>query len=220
MSSIVNSPTIYPVDPEHGRLRFAVFVLFFVAWFISFIILSVVIKSEGLNILAILLSLAIAYGLVYLIDKQLKQRWPSGRTVSVDHTSVTLAKNGQTEQEMRADQVVNPMYWRFVVRKRSRVPKGWLMCACALEYEERHLTVYTFMSPDAFKTYSREAWFTLLEGKKDTDGRTDLRLAGEQRRLREAENYRWMNGAEMSPDDFQRYVEQISTQFPEWTPLR
>ena len=220
MTTLTNATTSYPVDAEHGRLRLVVLFLFIATWIISFILLSSLIQSAGLNILAILVSFVIAYGISTLAERQLKTRWPSGRSVTVDDSGVKLVKRGQVEQEMRVDQAVSPIYWNFIVRKRSRVPKGWLMCACALTNEEEHLTVYTFMAPKDFEQYNRAEWFTLLAGKKETEGKTDLRLAGEQRRLREAENYRWLNGAEMTKDEFERYVEQISTQFPEWAPLR
>ena len=49
--------------------------------------------------------------------------------------------------------------------------------------------------------------------------REDLRLAGEQRRLRDAENHRWMFGAEMTPPDFITYLTRLNTQFPEWMPV-
>ena len=48
---------------------------------------------------------------------------------------------------------------------------------------------------------------------------TTLRAAGEERRLRAAEEFRWISGAEMPYDDFIRYVEQIKAGFPEWAPL-
>ena len=51
---------------------------------------------------------------------------------------------------------------------------------------------------------------------KNVDARDDLRLAGEQRRLRDAENYRWLAGAELVPDDFITYINRIRAQFPEW----
>jgi hypothetical protein len=219
MNSTAEPPTIYHVDAEHGRLRLVVLLVFIGAWVLSYFIVSRLVESGGLSLIAVVVSFAIAYILTNQIEKQLKRRWPSGRMVVVDGDGVRLMRNDQPEQEMRADQAVNQIYWRFTVRKRSRVPKGWLMYACALEHEERHLTVYTFLPPSSVDDYERAKQFTALTGKKDAQGRTDLRLAGEQRRLRDAENYRWLNGAEMNADDFKRYIEQLHTQFPEWSPI-
>ena len=220
MNSTADQSTTYHVDAEHGRLRLVVLLLFLGVWLISYFIFANLVVSNGLNLIAVVFSFAVAYVVTNLVEKQLKTRWPSGRTITVDSEGVRLARSGQQEQEMRADQAVNQLYWRFTVRKRSRVPKGWLMYACALEHEEKHLTVYTFLPPSSVEDYDRARLFTPLTGKKDAPGRTDLRLAGEQRRLRDAENYRWLNGAEMSADDFKRYVEQLHSQFPEWSPLQ
>lgn len=220
MDNQADQSTTYHVDAEHGRLRLAVLAVFLVVWIVSYFIFSRLVGGSGLNLAAVLLAFATAYVLTNLIERQLKSRWPSGRTIILDNDSVKLARSGQTEQEMRADQGVNRIYWRFTVKKRSRIPKGWLMYACALEHEEQHLTVYTFMPPSSVEDYDRATLFTALAGKKDKDGRTDLRLAGEQRRLRDAENYRWLNGAEMTADDFKRYVEQLQAQFPEWSPIQ
>jgi hypothetical protein len=220
MDSTVEQSTTYHVDAEHGRLRLVVLLLFIGTWAISYFILSALLQANGLNLIAVLFSFAVAYVITNLIEKQLKLRWPSGRAVVVDSEGVKLVRNGQQEQEMRADQAVSPIYWRFTVRKRARVPKGWLMYACALEHEEKHLTVYTFLPPSSVDDYDRASQFKALTGKKEAKGRTDLRLAGEQRRLHEAENYRWLNGAEMNADDFKRYIAQLETQFPEWSPIQ
>lgn len=216
----VESPTSYPVDAEHGRLRLAILLVFFVSAAVSFLILSALVQSSGFNIIALLGCLAIGFAIAQLVERQLKTRWPSGRKVIVDTNGARLMRNERLEQDIPANEAVNAIYWRFEVRKRSRIPKGWFMCACALEHEDQMLAVYTFMSPKDFETYPRNAWFTLLSGKKEAEGKSDLRLAGEQRRLRDAENYRWLNGAEMTIEEFKRYIEQISTQFPEWEPLR
>src|SRR5690606_7750457 len=96
------------------------------------------------------------------------------------------------------------------------------MVACALEQDDSYLPVYTFMSPEDCDLLKVPNHFTLLTSKKEqpdqTAGKTDLRLAGEQRRLHTAENARWLNGAEMTKDDFIRYIRQLQEQFPQWMP--
>ncbi|MFN8450305.1 MAG: hypothetical protein U0521_17390 [Anaerolineae bacterium] len=84
------------------------------------------------------------------------------------------------------------------------------MLACALQFESSYLTVYTFMSP-SHESFSLSAGqfkklISQRKGKREDDMREDLRLAGEQRRLRDAENHRWMYGAEMTPSDFTTYL--------------
>ncbi len=97
------------------------------------------------------------------------------------------------------------------------------MLACALEFENKSLTVYSFMSPAQVENFSMASQFKKLiaqrKGKKDEPVREDLRLAGEQRRLRDAENFRWLAGVEMTPADFETYITRLKTQYPEWMPV-
>lgn len=220
--TLQDSVTI-PVDREHGALRLAVVVIFVAAWAVSFIVLSAVIPNEGFSLLAVLVGFGIAYGVTALTERVLKTRWPSGRVVEVDKGGVKLMLRGKLQQEMMSEDPVSTVLWTFKISKRARVPKGWSMLACGLEYEGQYLTVYTFMSPSQLEGYEMAEQHKKLiakrKGKSDADAREDLRVAGEQRRLRDAENNRWMFGAEMTPPDFITFVSRIKNQFPEWMPV-
>lgn len=220
MNSIVDQNTVYQVDVELGGQRILVPLIFITSWIAGYVVVAALIPGEGLNLIAIAVGLVLAYGVTSLAERQLKRRFPSGRAVIIDDKGVRLRRKAQIEGEMRADQAVNQLWWRFTVNKRSRVPKGWFMFACALEHEENHLTVYTFVSPKQIEQYHRAKAFTQLATRKETRGKTDLRLAGEQRRLRDAESHRWLHGAEMSADDFIGYIEEINRRFPEWMPIQ
>lgn len=213
-----------PVDREHGGLRLAVLIAFIVIGAVTFVLLNLLISSSGLNLLAVLLSFGAAFAGSALVERVLKNRWPSGRKVTMSRDSVRLEKKGTLEREVRPTEEVSVILWTFTIKKRSRVPKGWVMLACALENAAGHLTVYTFMPPAKAQAFADAALFKKIASKKELKGdnnplREDLRLAGEQRRLRDAENYRWLNGAEMTPDDFITYFERIKIQFSEWMPL-
>ncbi len=214
---------IIPVDNEHSALRLTVVLTFIGVWIVSFILLSILIPNEGLSLLAILLGFGISYGLTALLERVLKHRWPSGRIVEINQESIKLVKRAELQHEMLSEDPVNTLFWTFKISKRARVPKGWSMLACALEYENDYLSVYTFMSPSQLESFDMARHFKKLisqrKGKRDADAHEDLRLAGEQRRLREAENHRWMYGAEMTPDDFIAYMTRLKNQFPEWMPV-
>lgn len=219
--------TVYHVDREHGSLRLIILLLFIGLWIGIGIIAGFIFSSEGLNLLAILIGFFGAYGSTSLIERRLKTRWRSGRAVEVTNEFVRVVKRGITESELQAGQAVTPLLWRFQIRKRARIPKGWWMYALGLEGDNAVITVYTFMSPTQSEAYALTPEFKLLEGKKKQTGKqqhpimetTTLRAAGEERRLRAAEEFRWVSGAEMTSDDFMRYVEQIKTGFSEWAPL-
>lgn len=220
MNNVTEKPTVYPVDVELGGHRILVPIIFIGVWIAGYFVTSAIVQGEGLNLLSVLIGGVVAYGVTTLAEKQMKRLWPSTRGVTVDDDGVRLMRKGQLETEMPADQAIVQLYWRFTVSRRSRVPKGWHMLACALEHEGNHLSVYTFMPPKDFEQYDRAKAFVQLVTKKEAAGRTDLRLAGEQRRLRDAESHRWASGAEMSPEDFKRYVDEINRRYPEWLPIQ
>jgi len=218
------TPLKIAVDNEHGALRFTIVIIFIVGWFISFFILNAAIPNEGLNLIAIIVSFAITALFTQQIEKVLKKRWPSGRTVQIDQNTIKVVNKNGGQQSIDGDKQVNVHLWRFAIKRRSRVPKGWLMIACALEQDDAYLPVYTFMSPEQFDGLRNNTRFATLMSQKEASkstggiGQTDLRMAGEQRRLHTAENARWMNGAEMTADDFQNFIKQLQNQFPQWMP--
>jgi len=213
----------FQVDSEHGGIRTVVMGTFFVVFVMGFAIANTLLPTQGLNIVAFLIAIG-AGGLVAVpLERVLKKRWPSGRIVTLEADRVRLTKNGATEQEMMASDAAQIMFWRFEVQKRTRIPKGWSMLGCAIEHEGSYLVIYTFVSPDALKTFDGADRFKALVSRKDATGQKDvrenMRMAGEQRRLRDAEAHRWNFGAEMTLNDFVTYLKQIETQFPEWMPL-
>ena len=96
------------------------------------------------------------------------------------------------------------------------------MLACALEQDDNFLPVYTFASPDDAENLNKTTRLADLVSEKDAkkkDPRRDsLRFAGEQRRLRLAESYRWEIGAEMSLPDFEQFLARLNGQFSQWMP--
>jgi hypothetical protein len=221
-----NFPLTFPVDAEHGGFRVAVVVIFVVAVVGGYVLANYFIPSEGVNLIAGLIGFGLAYIASELAERFLKKRWRSGRVVEADPEGIRLVARGKTEQTINSNQPIEVLTWRFPIKRRTRIPKGWFMVACALQQDERCLPVYSFISPTQFETWQNHERFTLLIGKKELEkrsgssGRDDLRLAGEQRRLMSAENIRWMEGAEMTLSDFETYLHLLETRFPEWTPLR
>ncbi len=218
-------PTIsLPVDAEHGGLRLSVFGIFILAWIVGYFLISLIIPGTGVNILAVGGGFIVGYAASFALERALRRVWPSGRHLDMDERGVRLFRKGAVEQEVsvNADSPVGLLMWRFETPRRSRVPKGWYVLGCALEQDERLLCVYTFMSPKDFKTFDLGERFTALksrkkEGKNKQGGRDDLLMAGEQRRLYQAENQRWLTGAEMTQPDFKRFLDTLKQNYTEWT---
>jgi hypothetical protein len=220
MDAVTDQPTLtLPVDAEHGGVRLTVVLVFVGGWVVSYMILAGLISSTGLNIIAVLGGFGAAYALTAVTERLLKQRWRSGRTLEMDANGVRTRFRGTVQQAIPVDDAsVNLLRWHFQTRRRSRVPKGWHVLAAALEHDETYLSVYTFMSPDQFKQFDQASRFTALKSPKDMPrtgaGRDDLLLAGEQRRLYQGEQQRWIDGAELTTADFQQFLLQLDQQFP------
>jgi hypothetical protein len=218
-TSIDTLALTFQVDPEHGAKRLTIVATFVIGWIIGFAVLNTLIPGTGLNIIAVLGGFAVTGGVTWVAERLLRQRWPSGRIVEIHEDMIEARKAGAVQQHIDGSKHVNVLLWRFKIKRRSRVPKGWFMVACSLEQENNYLSVYTFMSPEQVNYPQIANRFKMLLGAKEVQGNNqDLRLAGEQRRLRMAEEHRWMHGAEMSNADFEAYLVQLQKQFPKWMP--
>ena len=220
MENSIATRTTFNVDAEHAALRLSIIVVFIVLWIVLFILLNAIIPGEDINILALIIAFALTALLTQQIEKYLKHRWPSGRTVQINDDRIQLVKSNKVQNDIDANQRVNVLMWRFQISRRSRVPKGWFMVACALEQDELFLPVYTFMSPKELEDINNStSHFVLLQSQKEMkDQGNNMRLAGEQRRLRTAESARWMEGAEMTSPDFLALIKQLQEQYPQWMP--
>jgi hypothetical protein len=223
MPITANTVTQYPIDPEHNSLRFAIFGIFIATWFIATLIAGALIASEGFNLIAVGVGFGVAYLATTLGEKYLRKVWTSGRMLEVSREGVSLYRKDTAELAYRASDDVSLILWRFQITKRTRVPKGHWMYACALENGEKHITVYALLTPTQAEQFARNEQFKQLFGKKDKKAETaapSLRLAGEDRKLRDAESYRWLNGGEIHPHQFTQYLDQLHEYFPEWLPIR
>jgi hypothetical protein len=221
-SANLSNPTLIPVDSEHGWLRITVVGIFVGVWILVFALANALITSEGFNLLAMIIAFIVSGVIARYSEKVLQKRWPSGRAVEINESGVSIMSKGTPQISIRADEVFSILLWRFQTKKRSRVPKGWFVVACALEQDENYLPVYAFASPQQAETLQLRYRFVTLVGEKEAnakDTRQDsLRFAGEQRRLRLAETFRWNSGAEMALPDFERFIDQLNGQFAQWMP--
>lgn len=213
----------YPLDPEHWKLRAAVFGAFFGTAALVILLTSVLSASPNLSLIGLIAAMVIGYLASALAERLLKGRWHSSRSLQITDDGLRIVKSGSTEQEMLHTTAVTPLRWKFRISKRARVPKGWWMYACSLSAPDRQMTIYTFLPPKDAEAFERDGEFARLLSKKEREKAGDapqsLRQAGEERRLREAEEHRWLAGAEMAPADFMDFLDRMDRQLEEWAPL-
>lgn len=220
MTSLTGESTVlsFAVDREHSALRFGVAGLFVLICGVVFVVINMALPSAGFNIIAGIIALVIAAIAGRVIEPLLRARWPSGRRVEIDSQGVHLILRDKLQTEAKSTENATVLRWRFVIPRRSRMPKGWFVVACAIVQDDSYLPVYAFASPQQAESLLQIARFSDLAGSKDNSksGTDSLRVAGEQRRLRLAEQHRWNDGAEMTFDDFEHFVAHLNTHFPLW----
>jgi hypothetical protein len=208
-----------PLDAEHSGIRTAGCLSFLVLVPITFVIFNMLIPT--IPVLAGILSLPMGVGASYLIEQTLRKRWPSGRVFVASATDLTIRKHAENQVTIDPTQTVNVLSWHFSVPRNGRVKKGWQVIGLAFEQDDEILPLYTFASPENFEKMPFSARFMKLERKKDKDDQvtksaSSMRMAGQQRRLYEAEQHRGMNGGEMTFEQFTDLLQYLHKQYPEW----
>src|SRR5258708_30829848 len=105
--------------------------------------------------------------------------WSSGRSLSADPSGLALRdvrKRQNKVSRITWDQRVNPLFWRFAVRRGSgRVPRGWFMLGLQLLQDDTVVTLYTFMSEKSAKALTAYKAFVPLVHRTEIE-RDDIGL--------------------------------------------
>lgn len=207
------------VDREHNGLRLATVALFLIVGVVTFLIANSLIASEGLNLLAAIIAFAVAAVSARLAEPTLKRIWPSKRILEIDAEGARLIHDTTVQSNIMAEATANAYYWCFKIPRRGRMPKGWYVIACALQQDDTFIATYAFASPENMERLKELKDFTELhsEDKKAKTAKAEsLRLAGEQRRLRVAEEHRWHDGAELTVPDFEAFIKRLNGLYVRW----
>jgi hypothetical protein len=207
------------VDREHSGLRISMVALFFAVLVIVFLITNALIASEGFNILAGIIAFGAAAIATRIADPIMKRMWPSKRNLQLDANGARMLMNDQIQSQIHAEATANVHYWSFKIPRRGRMPRGWYVVACALQQDDAYLAVYTFASPTKTEELNKLKQFTELHSEKSKAAAAkaeSLRLAGEQRRLRLAEEHRWHDGGELTADDFETFIKRLNELYVRW----
>lgn len=210
-------PLEIAVDAEHNGIRaagcgtFAGSTLLFI-FLLNLFIPTAVVVGVGAVILAAIVA--------NLLDRYLKGRWPSGRVLHADAATIELQNRADVESRIDPSKQVNVLTWRFEVPRSGRVKKGWYVLGLALEQDSTYLPVYTFASPKDFEEMPYADAFHRLERRRKRKAKTEsireMKAAGAQRRLYEAEIERGLYGAEVTLDEFIILMEYLQTHYPKW----
>jgi len=217
----LSSPLSLAVDAEHGGIRTVGCITFFLASVAAFFLFSLVLTG----VLTLMVALLTGAGIAFLADYWMKRHWPSGRRLVVNDRSIHITQSDKIEMQVDASRQVNVLPWRFTVKRNGRVKKGWYVIALGLEQDEMLLPVYTFMPPERFEQLPFSDLFTALQREEKKEkavmgSARELKQAGLQHRLQDAEKARSLLGAELTLEQFETYLHTLQTQFPQWMPQK
>lgn len=210
-----NGHFVAAVDAEHAGIRVVGCFSFIIVAVASFVILSLLMPEAvfltfiGSGILAALVTQG--------VDMILRRNWPSGRMVVATDEALQIKRRETVERSIDPQKMVNLLAWRFEIPRNTRAKKGWYVVALSLEQDGGLLPVYTFMSPETFDNLDMKHHFEkLTKDLKKKSAEPEMRIAGRQRRLLDAEHDRGDWGAEMSVEQFKAYLAYLKRQYPNW----
>jgi hypothetical protein len=164
------------------------------------------------TVLLVVAAVVLAQPLAWLGERQLVNRWPSGRTASLQPGQLVWRENDRAITfDLR--QTLNYWRWRFVVRRRrgGRVPTGHHCCAIRLAQGDDVASWYAFIAPAAAEALAARYAFYELRAPSDKDKPA---LGGRDAQFLSAENERWESGAELDPADFEALLAHLAAHGP------
>lgn len=216
-----DSPTdrlVLSVDPYPSAIQLIAFFGFIAGFAGTYVLLSTLFSLGVCNVVGLIGGLFAGSIIAYGLEQYLRGTMRSHRALEVSTDAIALTHRGEVERSIDPSQHINVLMWRFVTKRRSRVPKGWHVLSMSLEQEDLYIPVYTLVDPDVFEDFDQKDRFSELTGsRRDLQVEEgNLRLAGRQRRLLTAETARGIDGVEMALEDFQQLISHLQARFPAW----
>lgn len=147
-------------------------------------------------------------------ERQLMQRWPSGRVLELVGPALTLHERAGAHHIDLSKQV-SYRRWQFIIRDRrgGRIPAGHLCCAIRLMQDDAVMSLYAFVSPEQAKALGER--FEFYEVRPASEMKVPPSpLGGRDAAFLAAEKSRWENGAELEPADFETLLEHLNRYLP------
>lgn len=219
-SSFDETPRVMRVDVEHLGIRLLIPIMALIGFGGGFVLGRIISTALEESVGTLCFSLVFAFvgmGVMLQIGEQLiKPRWSSGRHLEVSTRSLKLrdrrrGKDNTTTIQWQSDVTSTAYFWEVETGK-SRVRKGWYCVAVQLRQDEEEVVLYTFMSPDDAQGVPHfNDWFFRLLPRKSREElqQIDPREAARQERYRKIESFRFFDGAEVQPEDFQELMTLI-----------
>ncbi|MEZ4594385.1 MAG: hypothetical protein R3D55_25065 [Chloroflexota bacterium] len=220
-------------------MRTAVFILLFLSLFLAFFGLRAVLNSidgwvaEYAFALSCFGAFPISVGVIWVVEKVLKERWPSGRFVTLLADGVSVQTESGSVVTLTQSQNMLPMAWYFDLRgwqrggRERRVPQNWYCLAVELKAGKEHIIIYTYLPPNRAQRWldsQLAPTFYQIHPQKVYDNSLRKRIAGPSRpeippeiitskdgSYWLAERRRWIEGFELPEPEFETFMNHIQT---------
>lgn len=220
-------------------MRTAVFILLFLSLILAFWGLRALLTgidgwvSEYAFALSCFGAFPVSVGVIWVVEKVLKERWPSGRFVTLLADGVTVQTESGSSVTLTTTQNIVPMAWYFDLRgwqrggRERRLPQNWFCLAVELKAGKEHIIIYTYLPPGQAQRWLEPVGspnFHQIHPQNVYDNSLRKRVAGPSRPEIPAEiitskdgpywlaeRRRWIEGFELPEPEFETFMNHIQT---------
>ncbi len=220
-------------DREHSGVRTAVTLTLIVLLILSYLLVNQLLQSitgDSPLILVCGIALPVALAIAWGIETMLKRVWHSGRSLQVDSHQIVATNRIQNDVRFNLSQELNQLRWQFKMGdyprggRERRIASSWICLAVQLQQGAKKLTVFSYVSAKNGTELSNLLQFNLLNMDEvyntsvrsrmfSTPTRPDISakvLSGRNGRYWLAEKTRWNDGYELTPSDFEIFLQTLS----------
>lgn len=163
-------PVMLHTDQEHGGLRLVVIVVLIISLIVGFLLIQLLFSLlasgtrivEFATVISCILTIPLALGIAWIVEKALKREWRSGKSLTLDEDFLTYnshkLKNDQAvddESQFSFDwsKRVNILNWYFKLKgfpragRERRVPSKWLGLASQIQQDDSRVIVFCYLPP-------------------------------------------------------------------------
>lgn len=231
-------PTKINGNQEHSGIGLIILLTMLVAVVIFYMVLFRTLPSifGGASgdylLIAAFLALFLAVGFVALVDPLLKRVWPSGYAVVLNDSAIACERPKADGSAINLNQDHTSLFWMFKMTgyprfgRERQIRKGDFCLGVEIQQDDERMVIYAYVSPTKIGRTVQTTGFTEINMEKiyDTSIGSRVRnwrmpgkrpeipaslIVSDEGKYWLAERHRWEEGIELTPKDFQAFVEHV-----------
>lgn len=226
-------PIVFNLDQEHRGIRYAVPTILFVAFLLSYFVVSAALRMffpelNSVIVLSCLGAIPLSLLAAGASEAVLKRVWPSGRQLRVEPTRLELQLPESADRHFDLSERLNTVWWFLRLSeyprggRERRMPKNWYCVGGQLQQNETRMVAYCYASPKRMKIWREaydlheldpsEVYDSSFGARFAAPTRPDIKpevIAGKEGRYWLAERNRWNEGVELTQEDFELFLQIV-----------